>query len=304
MSAKKILVTGGTGFLGTILTNQLKSAGNEVVALGSRDCDLRKQGALERLGLGKFDLIFHLAAWTQAGDFCLHHAGEQWIINQEINTNVLAWWQAEQSQAKLVAIGSSCCYEPGTPHIEERYLVGQPIESLYTYAMTKRMLYTGLLALNKQFGLRYLFLVPNTLYGPGYHLDGRQMHFIFDLMRKIVAGKQHGEEVVLWGDGSQARELVYAEDFVKAASLLADSVDNEIVNIGSGVEYPIKHYAELLSELIGFDVQSIKYDTTKYTGADSKVLIVDKLKRLLPEYKPTDLKAGLSKIVDWYSKNL
>ena len=134
---------------------------------------------------------------------------------------MLAWWQDRQPQAKLICIGTSCAYCPGTELAEENYLDGLPIDSLFTYAMTKRMLYVGLLALQKQFGLKYLCLVPSTLYGPGYHTDGRQMHFIFDLIRKILRGKMHGEPVVLWGDGHQTRELVYVEDFVSLALRLA-----------------------------------------------------------------------------------
>merc|ERR1712070_293364 len=98
---------------------------------------------------------------------------------------------------------------------EENYLTGTPISSLFTYAMTKRMLYAGLLALNKQYSLNYLCLVPSTLYGAGYHTDGRQMHFIFDLIRKIIRGKLYNEPVILWGDGTQSRELVFVEDFAK-----------------------------------------------------------------------------------------
>ena len=88
-------------------------------------------------------------------------------------------------------------------------------------AMTKRMLYAGLLALSKQYSMRYLYLIPSTLYGPGYHTDGRQMHFIFDLVRKILAAKAGGPPAVLWGDGHQRRELVYIDDFVDTAILLA-----------------------------------------------------------------------------------
>jgi GDP-L-fucose synthase len=95
-----------------------------------------------------------------------------------MNTHVLSWWQKDQPQAKFICIGTSCVYDPAMELKEENYLTGMPIESLFTYAMTKRMLYAGLLALNKQYKLNYLCVVPSTLYGPGYHTDGRQMHFI------------------------------------------------------------------------------------------------------------------------------
>ena len=185
----EILITGATGFLGTALSAHLESLGHRVVRLGSRNCDLTRPDSLESFDDRRYDQIYHLAAWTQAGDFCLRHPGEQWFINQQINTNVLAWWQARQPQAKLIAMGTSCAYPPDRELVEENYLEGQPIESLFTYAMTKRMLYVGPAGAGQQFGLRYLCLVPSTLYGPGYHTDGRQMHFIFDLIRKILRAR-------------------------------------------------------------------------------------------------------------------
>jgi GDP-L-fucose synthase len=299
----KVFVTGATGFLGTHLCKALVDEGYDVTAIGSKDCDLTKKESLYAYK-EKYDLIFHLAAWTQAGDFCLHHPGEQWILNQLINTHVLSWWHEEQSQAKMIAIGTSCCYEPGTPHVEESFLTANAIESLFTYAMTKRMLYTGLLALNKQFGHKYLFLIPSTLYGPDYHLDGRQMHFIFDLMRKIVDGKETGSTVTLWGDGSQSRELIHVNDFTEAAINLTENIENEIVNIGGGIEKPIKWYAEELSRIVGFDSSKIEYDLTKYVGAKSKVLVIDKLRKLLPEFKHREIGEGLEEIVLWYKSQL
>ncbi|HQU43124.1 MAG TPA: NAD-dependent epimerase/dehydratase family protein, partial [Pirellulales bacterium] len=111
----RVLVTGGTGFLGTALCAQLAARGDEVVRLGSKNCDLTGPGSLDAFDGKKYDQIFHLAAWTQAGDFCLSHPGEQWLINQRINTNVLDWWQARQPQAKLIAMGTSCAYPPERP---------------------------------------------------------------------------------------------------------------------------------------------------------------------------------------------
>ena len=296
----KIFVTGATGFLGTHLVKHLRSEGHEVLAVGSKECDLTAQGSLTRFNNVVWDQIYHLAAWTQAGDFCLRHPGEQWIKNQQINTNVLEWWHSSQPQAKMIAIGTSCCYEPGTPHVEERFLLGEPTESLYTYAMTKRMLLVGLKSLSKQFGLKYLFVVPSTLYGADYHLDGRQMHFIFDLLRKIVDGKYKGAPVVLWGDGNQKRELIHVDTFVKTMSYLAAYLDNDIFNIGGGEEFPIRWYAEMLAEFVGYDASKIQYDTSKYVGATSKFLVVDKVRRTVPQFNPVSLEKGLKEIVEWY----
>lgn len=296
----KILVTGGTGFLGTTLCDQLEAQGNELTKINSRNCDLTQADSLKQFGKGTFNQIYHLAAWTQAGDFCLSHPGEQWLINQKINTHVLDWWYGEQPQAKLIFMGTSCAYDPNLPLEEDYYLTGLPIDSLFTYAMTKRMLYTGALALQKQYGLKYLCLVPSTLYGPGYHTDGRQMHFIFDLIRKIIRGKLYGETVTLWGDGYQLRELVFVEDFARIALELADTVDNDIINIGAGEEFTIRRFAELICAEVGYDFNLIEFDTSRYVGAKSKCLGVKKLHGLMPNLQLTSLDQGLAKTIKWF----
>jgi GDP-L-fucose synthase len=296
----RILVTGATGFLGRTLCPGLENRGHEVVGLGSRDADLTRQGVLDSCAVGRFDRVFHLAAWTQAGDFCLHHPGEQWIINQQINTNVLDWWRRTQPHAKLVCIGSSCVYSPALELSEENYLKGEPEGSLFTYAMTKRMLYAGLLALHRQFGLSFLCLVPSTLCGPDYHDDGRQMHFIFDLTRKIVDAKHGGPPAVLWGDGSQRREVIDIDDFVHCTLELADPTDNELVNIGAGTDHSIRDFARMICERVDFDIERLQFDTTKYVGARSKLLRTAKLRRLLPSFEPKSVEHCVARVVDWY----
>jgi GDP-L-fucose synthase len=296
----KVIVTGASGFIGQSLCSRLRADGHDVRGLSSKDADLTVFGSLENLGTQKYDMIFHLAAWTQAGDFCLRHPGEQWVINQKMNTNVLEWWQKEQPQAKLICMGTSCAYSPDAELVEKNYMIGEPIESLYTYAMTKRMLYAGVKALNKQYGLKYLCLVPSTVYGPGYHTDGRQMHFIFDLIRKILRGKEYGETVTLWGDGHQKRELVFLEDFIQSVVYLSMNHENDLVNIGAGEEFSIRHFARLICELVGYEAGAIHYDTSKYVGAKSKCLDVGHLHELYPTAPNTMLAVGLQKTIQWF----
>jgi len=296
----KILVTGATGFLGTALCARLAADGHEVTGFGSARCDLTQQGSLDQFNAAAYDRIYHLAAWTQAGDFCLLHPGEQWILNQQLNTNVLDWWHRRQPQAKLICMGTSCAYAPGSNLEEDSYMQGVPIDSLYTYAMTKRMLYAGLLALHKQFQLNYLYAVPSTLYGPGYHTDDRQWHFIFDLIRKIVRGNRFGERVVLWGDGEQKRELVYISDFVDILIRLSDRVTNDIVNIGAGEEHSIRNFAAMICEIVGYPPENIEYDRSRYVGVRSKRLNVAKLEAVLGDCRMTDLRAGLANTIEWF----
>lgn len=296
----KALVTGATGFLGVNLCRALRERGWSVVGLGSQAADLRNPAALDGGTAERFDRIFHLAAWTQAGDFCLRHMGEQWLINQQINTTVLGWWHRCQPQARLVSIGTSCAYEEGEDLTEDKYLVGTPIRDLYVYAMTKRMLLIGQQALHQQFGLDYLTVVPSTLYGVDYHLDrGRQMHFIFDLAWKILDHKWSGADIVLWGDGQQRRELVYVDDFIATMLQLDPLVRNEVVNIGAGVDHTIHDFAATLCRIVGVDPAVIRYDTTRYVGAKSKMLGNAKLDRLLPDRRTLPLEEGLRRTLAW-----
>jgi GDP-L-fucose synthase len=141
------------------------------------------------------------------------------------------------------------------------------------------------------------------LYGEDYHLDGRQMHFIFDLIRKILRGKFYEEKVVLWGDGFQKRELVYVHDFVDIMIKLSNFENNTLINIGSGTEHTIRDFANRISSQVSFDENKIIFDETKYVGAKSKVLDVKKLKRILPNIKMVSLDDGLKNTINWFLKN-
>jgi GDP-L-fucose synthase len=183
---------------------------------------------------------------------------------------------------------------------EENYLAGDPVPELYSYAMTKRMLLVGLKSLAAQYNLDYLYLIPSTLFGPGYHTEGKQMHFIFDIMRKIVRASITGDPVELWGNGYQKRELIYAPDFVHAAIRLSVKTIQEIVNIGSGSESTIRWYAQKICELVGYNHELINYNVTAYTGVQSKQLCIRKLQSLIPDFQLTPIESALAETVRWY----
>lgn len=301
----KIFVTGGNGFLGSKICNRLILEGHEVIAPSSIECNLLDDGSLKKFNAENYDQIFHLAAWTQAGDFCLKYPGDQWIKNQKINTNLLTWWSEEQSRAKLVFMGTSCAYSPEFELSENNYMNGEPIESLYTYAMTKRMLLQGARALESQKKLKWLCAVPSTLYGAEYHLDGRQMHFIFDLIRKILKGKKHGDEVVLWGDGYQKREIIHVNDFINSLLDINEKISNEIINIGAGREFTIREFAGEICKIVNFDESKIIYDTKRYVGSKSKLLEIKKIEKYIKNYQNTllPLNHGLEEVVNWFNNN-
>ena len=288
-----ILITGGSGFLGKHLTKILKKkSSNKIISLSSSDADLKISGSLKKFNKIKFHKIFHLAAWTQAGDFSLHHSGEQWVNNQLINSNLLNWWLENQRQAKIISIGTSCSYEEGSKLVEKDYLKGQPLNSLFAYGMTKRMLMIGQQAFSKQFGLKYLTLVPSTIYGPGYEINNKTPHFIFDIIRKIIQGKKYNNKFELWGDGTQRRELVHVNDFINQMLLLDKKCSNEVINIGAGQEFEIKYFVKLICKIIDYPYKKISFNKKKFVGAKSKKLSNKKLKSLLPNYNSISLSDG------------
>lgn len=292
----KVLVTGSSGFLGRHLLKKIESLGWEIHISNTKIANLSNLENLFIYNQIKFDYIFHLAAHTKAGDYCLYHKGEQFEINQTINTNILKYWREYQSQAKMIAMGTSCSYSPELTLTEDNYLRGEPEKGLYTYAMTKRMLLIGLQSYAEQFGLKYLYYVPSTLYGPDF--DVNDSHFIFDLIKKIYRGKHKGDEVVLWGDGNQRRELIFIDDVIEII-IKSLHLNNEILNLGTSLDYSIKEYASKICEIIGYDKESILYDETRYTGVRSKKLSIHKLQSLV-QVDYLKIEDGLDKTISYY----
>ena len=203
----KILITGSTGFVGKHLVNRLKKEEVDITEIDSTNFD--SMWSLEK---NSYEYIIHLAVKTAAGGYCQKHPGEQWIVNSSINVDMLAYWQQYQQRATMITFGSSCGYNNKVKKIEPNYFKDEPETGYEVYGMIKRNLLTGLTALKNEYNMDFRYLIPSVFYGPEYDLNDK--HFIFDLIRKIVDAKNGGEEVVLWGDGTQTRELIF--NYIKA----------------------------------------------------------------------------------------
>src|ERR1035437_7349581 len=285
----KALLIGGSGFLGRHLAASLHRRGWEVVSTGSKDFDLRAYTVPQKLKETKFSIVVLLSAWTQAGTFCDTHRGEQWLVNQAINTNALRYWHEHQPQAKLVAFGTSASYDESLGFQEETYLRGVPHDKYAAYAWSKRSLLIGLQSLAKQFGYQYLYLIPSTLAGPDYHLDGRQLHFIYDIVRKCLRSQLDGGDVILWGDGHQRRELVDVRDAAEWILELADTVSDQIINLGAGKDYSIRELAEMVCKIIDLPSEWLKFDEGAFVGTRAKILVNNKLNTLLSTRRQTSI---------------
>ena len=255
----------------------------------------------------KFDKIYHLACLAKPGTYSITHPGDQWIANQQINTNILNWWSKYQSKAKLISIGTSLSYPENNSLIEKNYLLGNPSSQAYEYAMTKRMLQIGVEGLNKQYNLKYLTLVSSAIFGPEYYVGRKEQHFIFDLIKKILDYKYQKKEIVLWGDGYQSRDLFYIKDFVNELIELDNLCENQIINLGYGKGMTIRNYAKIICKYLDVDHSVIKYDSKVNSGQKKKIMNINKLKKIINNRNLTSINDGISETINWmksqYYKN-
>ena len=249
----KILITGSTGFVGKHLIKRLKKQEEKHEIIEINSTNFTSMWNLEK---NSIEVIIHLAVKTEAGGYCQDHPGEQWIINNSINSDMLAYWADNQQRAHMITFGSSCGYNKNVSKTPANYLKGEVEEGYEVYGNVKRNLLIGLKALNKEFFMSYSYLIPSVFYGPDYNLNDK--HFIFDLIRKIIAAKDLGYTVTLWGDGTQERELIYIDD---AVDLIIACIDNPdaptFFNLTSGKTHTLKEYAQAICDIVDFDSKKI-----------------------------------------------
>jgi len=303
---KRVMVTGGGGFLGTHLLARFKRAGADVAAPRSAECDLTlREGARAAFERSRPAVVVHAAADVGGIGYNRLYPADIFRNNLTMTCNVLEACRRHGVE-KLVIIGSACAY-PGdvTGTLNEAdFLAGPMHPSVECYGFSKRGLYLGARAYREQYGFDSIFLVLTNLYGPHDKFDPDESHVVAALVRKFAEAAERGGPVVeCWGTGAPIREFLYAPDCAEAVLRAAERYDApEPLNIGTGIGTSIRELAEMLARITGFEGE-LRWDASKPDGAMKKVLDVSRMKEALDWRPPTGLQDGLRATVEWYRAN-
>ena len=304
LKAKKIVVTGGAGFLGTYVVKKLEERGcSEIFIPRSEHYDLVEMEAVKRLYQeARPDIVIHLAAKVGGIGANMRNPGRFFYDNLMMGVQMM-----EQGRLfgleKFVAIGTICAYPKFTPvpFKEEDLWNGYPEETNAPYGLAKKMLLVQSQAYRHQYGFHSIFLLPVNLYGPGDDFDLESSHVIPALIRKAVEAKERGERrIVAWGTGKVSREFLYVEDAAEGIILATEKYDKaDSINLGAGFEISIKELAESICELAGFDGE-IEWDTSKPDGQPRRRLDTSRAKEEFGFEARIDLREGLRRTIEWY----
>ena len=303
---KRIIVTGGAGFLGSHIVARLNS-NNEIFVPRSKDYDLKNPEAVKQMFLDfkKTDIVIHAAADIGGIGYSSTHPGNQFYNNALMNLHVTHESFAA-GVSKFVGIGSVCEYPAITsvPFKEECLFDGYPVITNDSYGLTKRMLLVQCNAYRKQYGFNSIHLLPVNLYGPKDDFDPANSHVIPALIRKVVAAMENNSEAVeVWGTGNESREFVYVDDAAKAVVLATELYDkSEPVNIGSGSEITIKELAKLVADILGYKGKFIFLDNG-LGGQQRRMLDVSRAKDEFGFVAETKLFDGIKNTIRYYLDN-
>ena len=302
--SKRVVVTGGAGFLGRHVVARLKALGcREVVVPRKADCDLRELKNIQRLlAEARPHLIIHAAGHVGGIGANRAHPAEFFYDNLMMGVQLMhEAWRA--GVAKFVAIGTVCAYPKITPipFHEEDLWNGYPEETNAPYGLAKKMLLVQSQAYREQYGFNAIFLLPVNLYGPGDNFDPESSHVIPALIRKCVEAQARGDqEVVVWGDGSPTREFLFVEDAAEGIALAAERYNaREPVNIGSAYEISIRDLAQAVARATGFTGRII-WDTSKPNGQPRRKLDTSRAEHAFGFRSRTSFEEGLQRTVAWY----
>src|SRR6266511_101120 len=301
---KTVLVTGGSGFLGSFVVEKLlQRAPRKVVVPRRRDYDLRTLKAISKiLNEARPDIVIHLAARVGGIGANRAHPAEFFYDNLIMGVQLLhAAWQF--GIEKFIAIGTVCAYPKYTPvpFREEDLWNGYPEETNAPYGLAKKMLLVQSQAYRQQYGLNSIFLLAVNLYGPRDNVDLENSHVIPALIRKCMEAKERGDSsMVAWGDGSPTREFLYVEDAAEGILLAAERYDkSDPVNLGSAFEISIKELLEAIARLTGFEGK-ILWDTSKPNGQPRRKLDTSRAEREFGFRAKTSFEEGLQKTIEWF----
>jgi GDP-L-fucose synthase len=301
---KRVLVTGGAGFLGSFVVDKLRQRGcRELFVPRSRDFDLTREHAVEAVyAWARPDVVIHLAAVVGGIGANRENPGKYFYDNLMMGT-LLMEHARRRNVAKFVAVGTICAYPKFTlvPFREDDLWNGYPEETNAPYGLAKKMLLVQAQAYRQQYGFNAIYLLPVNLYGPRDNFDPNTSHVIPALIKKCVDALQAGqEEIVVWGDGSPTREFLYAEDAAEGIVLAAEHYNKpNPVNLGAGDEIAIKDLAQLIAECTGFG-GTIVWDTTRPNGQPRRCLDTMRAYREFGFRATTPLQEGLLRTVAWY----
>lgn len=304
---KRICVTGGAGFLGTHLIEELRRRGADQIFVPTiEEYNLVDPEAIRRMLVDSDpDVIIHLAAQVGGIGANLNHPAEFFYDNLMMGVQLIH--QAYKTGVeKFVAIGTVCAYPKFTPvpFKEDDLWIGYPEETNAPYGMAKKMLLVQSQAYREQYGYNSIFLLPVNLYGPGDNFDPRSSHVIPALIRKCFEAKEQGlDHIIVWGDGSPTREFIYVKDAARGIAMATENYNESLpVNIGSGFEISIKDLAEKIVQMSGFEGDLV-WDTSKPNGQPRRALDISRAKEKFGFEAETDFDEGLQKTIDWYREN-
>jgi GDP-L-fucose synthase len=304
---KKILLTGGAGFLGRFALLRLLECGvkrEHILIPRSYGYDLRNLEICRALVKNQ-DIVIHLAA--KVGGIGLNREKPGELFYENLIMGVQLMEEARKvGVEKFVAIGTICAYPKFTPvpFKEENLWDGYPEETNAPYGLAKKMLLVQAQAYRQQYGFNAIYLLPVNLYGPGDNFDPRSSHVIPALIRKVAeAKKERRDYMEVWGTGKATREFLYVKDAAEGIVLAAEKYNKpEPVNLGSGMEISVKDLVNLICNLMGFKGE-IRWDPTKPDGQPRRMLSTSRAFQEFGFKARTSFEEGLEKTIDWFLKN-